>query len=344
MTGVHVQNSDAASINEAADRLRVGEVVVIPTETVYGLGASTLDERALSKVFSLKDRPPNNPLIAHVLDGAHASTVVSGWDEQCQQLAEVFWPGPLTMILNRRPEVPAIASGGRNTLAVRSPSHPVARAVLTAFGGPISAPSANRSNRISPTLASHVIDDYRGVEAANGLLVLDGGACDFGIESTVLDMTTTVPTILRPGSITQSAIANVIGSIESTQAGAQTHSPGTSGRHYAPRTPMCLLEYSELEAELQSTNRSNAIIIFTQKPNASRPDDTIYTLPDDPITCGGMLYSTLREIDKLDVDRILVERPPNGSEWDAVRDRFQRGSVDVSTTRSAGGGSSGGSS
>jgi L-threonylcarbamoyladenylate synthase len=343
MTGVQVQTPDAASINEAADRLRAGQVVVIPTETVYGLGASTLDAGALAKVFILKQRPEDNPLIAHVLDGEHAATLVSDWDERCRRLAEAFWPGPLTMILQRRPEVPDIASGGRNTLAVRSPSHPVARAVLTAFGGPISAPSANRSNRISPTLAAHVADDYLGVEEANDLLVLDGGGCDFGIESTVLDMTSPVPTILRPGSITLAAIADVIGQVDRAHSEKQTNSPGTTSRHYAPRTPMCLMDRDAIEAELRSTTESCVVLLFgSTLDGVDQP--VIHTLPDDPIRCGEALYSTLRELDKGQHDRILVERPPVGPGWDAVRDRIQRASVDVSTTRSAGGGSSGGSS
>ena len=343
MIDIRVHTPDAASIDEAADRLRSGDVVVVPTETVYGLAASTSDASAISRIFTLKSRPADNPLIAHVLDEAQACSVVSGWDDRCRALAEHFWPGPLTMILPRRPVVPAIAAGGRDTLAVRSPAHPVARAVLTALGTPFSAPSANRSNMISPTRASHVVDDYRTVQEADGLLVLDGGECEFGIESTVLDLTTSDPTILRPGSIPSTEIESLLGSVACVQPNTQIHAPGTASRHYAPRTPMHLLHRDEILGIIQSQDEHLGVIVFGSDLPSSRVH-SIHRLPDSPDSYAERLYSTLRSLDGMGLDRILVEHPPDTTGWDAVRDRLQRGSTHVSTTRSAGGGSSGGSS
>ena len=343
MTPVCIQSNDDASIHEAVRRLKAGGVVVIPTETVYGLAASTLDESALAQIFTLKGRPNDNPLIAHVLDQDQASTLVSGWDDRCRRLADRFWPGALTLIFHRRPEVPPVAAGGRDTLAVRCPSHPVARRVLTEFGGPVSAPSANRSNRISPTRASHVVDDYKSVSEAEDLLILDGGACDIGIESTVLDMTSSVPTVLRPGSITRNQLSEVLGPIESLHPTEQVHAPGTAARHYAPETPMILLNRNEIDSRSRAIAHRLGIVLIGSDPGVPG-SHTIHVLPNDPLRFGEMLYSVLRELDEADVERILIERPPDIPVWDAVRDRLQRGSTHVSTTRSAGGGSSGGSS
>ena len=343
MIDIHVHTPDAASINEAADRLRSGGIVVVPTETVYGLAASTSDASAINKVFTLKSRPANNPLIAHVLDEDQACSIVSGWDDRCRLLAEHFWPGPLTLILPRRPGVPPIAAGGRETLAVRSPAHPVARALLTALGAPFSAPSANRSNMISPTRASHVVDDYQAVQEADGLLVLDGGACEIGIESTVLDLSTSVPTILRPGSISSAHIESVLGSVAHVQSDQQIHAPGTASRHYAPETPMHLLDRDAILQSIQSPDERLGVIMFGSNPPVS-DRHSIHTLPDAPVVYAERLYATLRSLDGMGLDRILVEHPPDAPGWDAVHDRLQRGSTHVSTTRSAGGGSSGGSS
>ena len=343
MSPTCIQSTDEASIREAVTRLKSGGVVVIPTETVYGLAASTFDESALAGIFTLKGRPNDNPLIAHVLDQDQAATLVSGWDDRCRRLADQFWPGALTLILHRRPEVPAIAAGGRDTLAVRCPAHPVARRVLQGFGGPVSAPSANRSNRISPTRASHVVDDYKSVPEAGDLLILDGGPCDIGIESTVLDMTSSIPTVLRPGSITRSQLSEVIGPVERFDPTEQIHAPGTSARHYAPQTPMVLLDRDEIDSRSRAATHPLGVVSIGSDPDVSG-SHIVHVLPNDPSRYGEMIYSVLRGLDEADVERILIEHPPRTPDWDAVRDRLQRGSVHVSTMRSPGGGSSGGSS
>ena len=193
---------DEHTLHEAATRLEGGGVVVMPTETVYGLAGSTMHPAAIDSIYRIKGRPSDNPLIAHVLDADGARSVVTGWDDRCDRLVDAFWPGPLTLVLGRSDAVPPAASGGRDTIAVRCPRHPAARALLKVFGGPVSAPSANRSGSVSPTTAAHVMDEFDGVDEE--LLLIDGGPCAIGIESTVLDLTTDPVRILRPGSITAS--------------------------------------------------------------------------------------------------------------------------------------------
>ena len=340
MTGPRIVTVDDVALDAASEQLASGGLVVMPTETVYGLAGSTCDPGALEKIYRLKGRPENNPLIAHVLGAEEARGLVHGWNDCCDQLAERFWPGPLTIILQRDESVPSLASGGLETLAVRSPSHPVARALLTRFGHPISAPSANRSGDVSPTCAEHVLSDYLGVEEAGELMVLDGGPCDVGIESTVLDLSGPDPRILRPGILSTEDLAKVIGNVSFQASGSQDNSPGTATSHYAPRTPMELLNRTAIEQQLESGDGQVAALLF----GGTAPTENVIILGSDPITCARKLYSALRELDMTSSNRLLVELPPPGFQWDAIRDRLQRASTQVSTRRSAGGGSSGGSS
>ena len=228
--------SNHDGVEEAAARIEAGGVVAFPTETVYGLGASTFAVDGLKLIYEIKGRPSDNPLIAHVLDAVEARTLVSGWDLRCSRLAAKFWPGPLTMILNKAIDVPDEATAGLQTIAVRSPMHPVARALLYAFDGPISAPSANRSGHISPTTTEHVMGDF---PEQDDLLVLEGGRANFGIESTVLDLTGEKPVIRRPGSITLESLSRVLGAVEVAQGIGQGVSPGTRLIHYAPKFQPC---------------------------------------------------------------------------------------------------------
>ena len=201
-------------IAQAAHMLGDGQVVAFATETVYGLGAGTFQSVALERIYQLKGRPQRNPLIAHVLDQSQAARVVAQWDERCRRLAEQFWPGPLTIVAPRGADVPDPATAGWSTIAVRAPSHPLARRLLSAFGGPISAPSANRSGHVSPTTAQHVADDF---DDADDLMILDGGACGIGIESTVVDLSGAVAQMLRPGAISIEQLRELLGEVAMAQ-------------------------------------------------------------------------------------------------------------------------------
>jgi L-threonylcarbamoyladenylate synthase len=315
-----IVKADAAAIRKAASILRDGGVVAFPTETVYGLGCDTFNERAALEVYRIKRRPASNPLIAHVLDVHMAKRVVIGWDVRCQKLAEAFWPGPLTLVLPRRAEVAPSSIGGRSTVAVRSPSHPVARQLLEAVGAPISAPSANRSGRISPTKAEHVMAELADEP---DLLILDGGSCTVGLESTVLDLSRARPMVLRPGSITKDMLKPVIGDVAEPLYAGQGASPGTSLRHYAPRTRAELVERSAIERRLSSCPEPVAVLAFSAE-DVPAPHVAI-VMPSDPKQYAAKLYEALREADGLDRSLILVERPADtGGVWEAVHDRLRR--------------------
>lgn len=236
----------AAAIDEAAALIRAGQVVSFPTETVYGLGANALDPEAILRIYAAKERPADNPLIAHISDVSQLRPLIDCEpSETAKRMMAAFWPGPLTMIFPRASHVPANLSAGLPTVSVRLPSHPVARALISAAGVPIAAPSANRSGRPSPTCAMHVFEDMEGRIP----MILDGGDCAVGLESTVVDMTDDAPRILRPGGITAEMIAQVAGSSEvdpavmrPLQEGEQPRSPGMKYRHYAPKGSLTIFE------------------------------------------------------------------------------------------------------
>jgi L-threonylcarbamoyladenylate synthase len=309
------------SIELAADALREGRPVAFPTETVYGLGALTLDPRGIAEVYRLKWRPVNNPLIAHVLDARGARTIVDGWDPRCDELASRLWPGPLTMVMPRRANVPSEAVGGRSSIAVRSPSHPVARRLLEELGGAaVSAPSANRSGHVSPTVARHVAEDFA---SEDDLLILDGGRSEFGLESTVLDLTSRVPVLLRPGTVTLESLRAILGHVEAPEITEQGDSPGTAARHYAPRTPAALVPINGVRAALAAEPRPCAVLCFdaTHVPSPH----TAIAMPKDARLYGSALYDALRSADSLGCAKILIEMPPSADGlWHAVVDRLRR--------------------
>lgn len=311
-----------AAIGEAARRLLLGHVVALPTETVYGLAGRTSDLTALQRIYALKGRPEDNPLIAHVLDANQAQRLTPRWSAAAQQLADAFWPGPLTLILPRHPDVPAIATGGRSTIAIRAPHHDVFRAVLARTGSVLSAPSANRSGHISPTLAQHVANDFADDES---LLILDGGATVIGIESTVLDLTTTVPLVRRPGAITIDAIRDVIGDVDHVDDGAQSDSPGTSSRHYAPRTPATLVATADLRHAIEAVV-GRAVVVRWTDANVPAPHESV-RMPDDPVAYAAALYRVLRDADACAADAMLIERPPETPAWRAIYDRLRRATI-----------------
>ena len=330
MIGPRILKANEESIKEAAADLNRGSMVVFPTETVYGLGGGTLNESSLESIYRLKGRDLDNPLIAHVLDTEEARELTTGWDDRCTLLADAWWPGPLTLVLGRASKVPAVASGGRPTLAIRSPQHPVARELIEAYGQPISAPSANRSGEVSPTCAQHVLDDYSGDPAADGMIILDGDRCHVGIESTVLDMTVDPPRILRPGALTAEVLEPLIGPIEHTDIHRTSSSPGTMESHYSPQTNCLLVDVDEMRHRL--ANITERCVVMVSNPDHHelvQPPHSLMVMPMDPDGYAHQLYDALRRADSEQADLILIES--NGEQdpnWMAIRDRLTRAASD----------------
>ena len=285
-------------IAAAVDILRAGGLVGFPTETVYGLGADARDPLAVRRIFAAKGRPATNPLIVHVASAAVGRRYVTAWPADAERLAAAFWPGPLTIVLPRDGSIAEEVSAGRGTVGVRVPNHPVALALLAAFDGPVAAPSANRANHVSPTTAEHV-----RTELGDRVdLVLDGGPCAVGIESTVVDLTGPRPALLRPGGVSRAELEAAIGPVEIVHGSAA--SPGQGGRHYAPLTPAYRVEVGE----------------------AIPPGVAILRCDGDPAECARTLYARLRALDGT-ADAIYVEMPPLTAEWTAVRDRLLRATI-----------------
>jgi len=321
---------EPAVIARAASVLCNGGLVVFPTETVYGLGANALDRTAVARIFAVKGRPTNNPLIIHVESIPQATMLTRRWTSLTEKLVNVFWPGPLTLVLPRSRQVPVEVTGGGDTVAIRWPIHPVARALITMAGCPIAAPSANRSTELSPTCAEHVL---RGLAEGYDLL-LDGGPTTGGLESTVLDMTTDPPRLLRPGLISPSEIADQIGPIERVdltnrdQTRNPLPSPGMMTKHYSPRTPLICVD-SEDEAKylvVGHVQQGRRVGLLTWNANVehSMPGVIAIEMPRDVAGYALKLYAYLHDLDSAVVDVIVVTLPPNEDEWLAVRDRLQR--------------------
>ena len=315
--------ADAQAIDEAARRLADGELVAFPTETVYGLGADAASERAVAAVYRLKGRPADHPLIVHVLDVAQAAWWAH-WPTRAQRLAEAFWPGPLTLILARRDAAPAFACGGQASIGLRAPSHPVARALLAAFaargGHGIAAPSANRFGRVSPTRAGHVIDDL-GDDAP---LVLDGGPCEVGVESTIVDLTRDRPVLLRPGGITTAQLEAVLGERVLARDAAAPRASGTLDAHYSPVTPIELVDSGEIDSRIAHLHARGERVALWARAGAGATADVALAMPEDPERVARSLYDALRALDRSHCRRILVERVPDDGAWQAVADRLRR--------------------
>ena len=309
-----------AEIEHAASLLRAGKLVAFPTETVYGLGANALDERAVGRIFEAKGRPSTSPIIVHVSSIEMARKVASDWPETAQHLAQKFWPGPLTLVLKKQPAIPAIVSAGLDTVGVRVPSHPVALGLIEAAQLPIAAPSANRFTQLSPTTAQHVREGL-GDRVDH---VLDGGACTVGIESTVLSLADRAPVLLRPGGISRQQIEAVIGPVaQQTTANSEAHpSPGMHPRHYSPRTKLLLVRNGDVPEE-----GSGAYLQLHQSPRSEVRE--VVLMPDEVSEYAARLYQTLHDVDARGYDWIAVEAPPNAPEWEAVRDRLTRAAARV---------------
>lgn len=314
-------------IVQAADLLRAGGLVAFPTETVYGLGADAACQRAVSRIFAAKGRPADHPLIVHLGQMADLDLWARDIPAEAWHLATHFWPGPLTLILKRRPDVLDLVTGGQDTIGVRMPDHPLALALLKTFGGAIAAPSANRFGRISPTAAAHVIAEL-GIAVD---YVIDGGPCAVGLESTILDLSGVQPRVLRPGAVTCSMLAEWFDEIPITGDAGGPRAPGRLPSHYAPSTPLRLLESAAIDESVLSTLITGQFVtvLSMRPPKTSVSGYRWETMPTDPQAYARVFYTCLRNADRKDCRCILVELPPATEEWTAVNDRLKRAAANT---------------
>ncbi|HEX6295256.1 MAG TPA: L-threonylcarbamoyladenylate synthase [Burkholderiales bacterium] len=300
-------------VRRAAEILKRGGLVAFPTETVYGLGADASDAKAVARLYAVKGRPADHPVIVHFASAEQAFGWAREVPEAARKLAARFWPGPLTLILKRSKLAQDFVTGGQDTVALRVPSHPVAQELLEQFGGGIAAPSANRFGLVSPTTAAHVREDL-GDEVD---LVLEGGPSDIGIESTIVDLSGPDAVLLRPGGISEEQLGTPL----RERAGDSPRHAGGMDRHYAPRTPARLVPTHQLDQQIGMTKERVAVLAF------SRPDERVdywLRMPRDPAAYAQRLYAALRELDSAGCEVILVEAPPHAAEWAAVLDRLRR--------------------
>ncbi len=312
---------DPVRIEQAAALLNAGQLVAFPTETVYGLGADAANPAAIARIFTAKGRPASHPLIVHLSGLAAAREWTAFMPEAALRLAEAFWPGPLTLVLPKASHVLAAVTGGQASVALRAPAHPVARALLAAFGRGIAAPSANRYGRISPTRAADVHEEL-GDRVA---LVLDGGDCEVGLESTIVACLDGRVTLLRPGAVSRSQVADIVGRVSDPDADAP-RAPGRQRSHYAPRTPLAILDTVGLQREVAASLAAHervAVLARTAMPIWS--ENLVWRqLPEQPGAFGRSLYATLRQLDRAGATRILVEAVPGDESWAAIADCLAR--------------------
>lgn len=337
------------SIHRAALALKAGELVVLPTETVYGLAADASQAQSVQAIYRLKGRPAGHPLIVHVVDADRAQRW-GAFDTRAKALADVFWPGPLTLIVPRQPDAPAWACGGQSSIGLRCPSHPVTQAVLQVFAridawGGVAAPSANRFGRVSPTRAQHVLDDL-GEQTP---LLLDGGPCEVGVESTIVDLTGARARLLRPGRIRREAIEAVLGEPLGGQDADAPRASGTLASHYCPVTPLSVVDEDRLDdvvgelaavrdgsnavsnpalrsASTGVSGQSGRIGVYARRRPAN-PDVLWLAAPADADGWEQTLYDAMRQLDQQQLARIVIAAPREGPQWDAVMDRVSRAAV-----------------
>jgi len=333
---LRVQRPEAdTAIDDAVQRLRAGQLVALPTETVYGLAADADQPKAVARIFAAKGRPADHPLIVHLAGTtsderaaalAHYAAQVPPF---AQRLMDAFWPGPLTLILPRRPGVADTAAGGQPTIGLRCPAHPVAQRVLRAAQAAgihgLAAPSANRFGRVSPTTAQHVLDELGHLDD-EALLILDGGACPVGIESTIIDCSRGMPVRLRPGTIGLDELHAAAGVSIAERDAQAPRASGTLASHYAPRAKVRLMDATELQTALDLLGgEARQLAVYHRTPlRVLSPHVRVARMPDDAAACARELFAVLRALDANDTRLIWVERPPADAAWDGVRDRLQR--------------------
>ena len=332
-----LDGQSSQSIALAAKALQRGDLIGLPTETVYGLAADACNTQAVAKIFSIKGRPSDHPLIVHVMDIESAERFASEIPGFAKRLIDVFWPGPLTLILPRKVDVAEAAAGRQNSVGVRCPSHATARKILFAAQGlgvwGLAAPSANKFGRVSPTTATHVCEEF-----GDALLVVDGGACDVGIESAIVDCTRGQPVLLRPGVLTVEQLSLACGE-KVLQQGEQLSptssapkAPGTLVAHYAPAAKLFLMDNHEIEQKLAQRIVGSLIAIWSRAPVKTQSQGRLdkktaihwQQMPSDPAQCAQMLFAQLRAFDALGAEQIWVESPPSESAWEGVHDRLRR--------------------
>lgn len=317
-----------ADLATAVQTLCAGELLGLPTETVYGLAADAASDAAVAQIFAAKGRPNNHPLIVHVADAAGVAHFAASVPDFAQRLMAAFWPGPLTVILPRRPDVGAAAAGGQDSIGLRCPAHPVALTLLRACAAQglhgLAAPSANKFGRVSPTSAAHVQAEF-----GDSLRVLDGGLCAVGIESTIIDCTRGVPVLLRPGHISRTQIEAACGQRlygQDELLAATPRASGTLEAHYAPNAKVRLMEATALQTALDLLGADAAhLALYTRTVLKTRAPGVIYRrMPDDAAATAQQLFAVLRDFDAQGARLIWVEIPPDTPEWEGVRDRLQR--------------------
>ena len=316
------------AVGQAADALKAGEVVALPTETVYGLAANAFDANAVRRIFELKGRPAHNPIIVHVASREMTRDCVTEWGDSAEQLAKSFWPGPLTLVLPKSARVPDAVAAGGSTVGIRWPGHPFIQAVIRACGFPLAAPSANLANQLSPTNAEHVRKSF----GDRIPLIVDGGQSQVGIESTVVDLSVTPPRLLRPGIIHRESLMAVIGEL-SAAGTAEPHlkSPGMLPRHYAPRARLVVTSWRDDAgwrrhvADFSSTPAGTHVIAYQRIPEPAG-FGRVSLIPHDPEAYARALYAELHQCDERGAELIIVEQVPDAPEWQAIADRLQRAS------------------
>ena len=310
------------AVARAATLLKKGGLVAFPTETVYGLGADASNPDAVRKIFAAKGRPADHPLIVHLPDSSHLEAWAKTVPEAAHKLAEAFLPGSLTLVLVRSSRVSDIVTGGQDTVGLRVPSHPVALALLETFGGGIAAPSANKFGRISPTRAEHVVEEVG--ESVD--LILDGGDCAVGLESTILDLSSSVAKVLRPGGVGLDAITEVLGYAPEVVKASEVRVSGTLESHYAPTTPSFLVSAQQVDNLARTASEQTGFVSQRLKPAWVK--GRWQSLPTEAKAYGQALYAALRKLDGAGLERIYVETVPDKPEWLAVRDRLRRATTD----------------
>jgi L-threonylcarbamoyladenylate synthase len=322
---------DPAAIERAARILARGGLVAFPTETVYGLGADADNEAAVRAIFAAKGRPADHPVIVHVLDAAALDAWAREVPAEARTLAASFWPGPLTLVLKRSARARDVVTGGQDTVGLRAPAHPWARALLAAFAGAdrtraVVAPSANSFGRISPTTAAHVRADLGEKPAGKVDMILDGGPCPVGIESTIIDLSGAAPRLLRPGAVARGALEAVLRVPVSDALRDAPRAPGRLESHYAPRTPLELVEPAQLAARINALRGVRLAVLAPAQTLLDRTRDVVVRLiaPQQPADYARRLYALLHQLDAAGAQRILVVRPPAGPDWEAVHDRLRR--------------------